>query len=296
MSKVGFIGLGTMGAPMAKNLLQAGHELTVFARRDEVRQEFTAAGAKLAETPADVARAADVIITIVTADAQVEEVTCGPSGVVEGASAGKVLIDMSTIGPDTTCRVGAKLAETGMQMLDAPVSGGPWGAEAGTLTIMVGGADEVFEKCRPILDAMGKNIVHLGPLGAGQTVKLINQMMGAGIMALAGEGFVMAKRAGVNLDRFADVVETSSGNSAVFQARGKKFVLANDYDAKFRCDLMHKDILLAVELAQQMGVPVPLGSAALQQYMAALNQGHGGEDFAAVVKTCESAAGVKIVE
>ena len=300
MSRVGFIGLGTMGRHMAANVLKAGHELVFFARRPEVAAEFIQAGARQAQSPAEVARETDFLITIVTADEQVREVVLGPSGVIEGLDAKRsqrpVLIDMSTIGPWTAREVGRRLEEAGMDMLDAPVSGGPWGAEAGTLAIMAGGDIAVFERCRAVLSAMGDKIFHVGPLGAGQTVKLVNQMLGGAMMALIGEGFVLAKAAGVDLNTLADVVAVSSGNSSVFEARGKKFLLAGNYVPGFKTSLMRKDVGLALELGRQLDVPLPVAAAAAQQYAAAIRLGQADADFAAVAKVCEQAAGLKIKE
>ncbi|MGE0606224.1 MAG: NAD(P)-dependent oxidoreductase [Pirellulales bacterium] len=297
MSTIGFIGLGTMGAPMARNVLKAGHKLVFYARRPETASEFKAEGGIQASSPAVVARQADLIITIVTADEQVREVVLGPEGVAAGASPGKVLMDMSTIGPWTARSVGAELASRQIAMLDAPVSGGPWGAAAGTLAIMVGGDESVFTRCRPLLESMGdrNKIFHVGPLGAGQTVKLINQMLGGAMMALIGEGLVLARAADVNLDRLADVVAVSSGNSSVFEARARKFVLSDNYVPGFTTSLMHKDVGLALELGRRLDVPLPVAASALQQYTAALGQGLGESDFAAVAKVCEQAAGRKIV-
>ncbi len=257
-----------------------------------------AEGGVQAATPAEVARQADFIVSIVTADDQVREVALGPEGVIAGASPGKVLLDMSTIGPWTAREIGAALAQNQIAMLDAPVSGGPWGAAAGTLAIMVGGEADVFARCRPVLESMGdrNKIFHVGALGAGQTVKLINQMLGGAMMALIGEGLVLAKAANVNLDRLADVVAVSSGNSSVFEARAKKFVLSDNYAPGFKTSLMRKDVGLALELARQLDVPLPVAASAFQQYTAALCQGLGESDFAAVAKVCELAAGRKIVE
>lgn len=291
MHTVGFIGLGTMGRPMARNLLKAGHRLVFFARRDDVAEEFTALGAVRAASPAEVARQADFVVTIVTADPQVREVALGRGGLVEGAAPGKMLIEMSTIGPDTTRDVGARLAQGGMAMIDAPVSGGPWGAEAGTLTIMAGGAEQDVVRARPVLEAMGSNIFHLGPLGTGQTVKLINQMVAGGIMVLVGEGLALAQAAGADLEKLVDVMLVSSANSAVLEARGRKFILADRYVPGFMTQLMRKDVALAVGLAQDLNVPTPVASCALALYTAAMNQGLGEADFAAVTKVSRGAAG-----
>ncbi|MBX7168402.1 MAG: NAD(P)-dependent oxidoreductase [Pirellulales bacterium] len=296
MSTVGFIGLGTMGRPMAKHLIKAGHEVVFYARRPEVIEEFTAAGATSAPDPAAVAQAAEVMISIVTADAEVREVALGHRGLIEGASPGKLYLDMSTISPATTREVGAKLLSVGIQMLDAPVSGGPWGAEAAELTIMVGGEADDFARAQPILAAMGKSIHHVGPLGAGQTVKLVNQLLAGSAMALIGEGLVLAKAAGVDLDQLLNVLAASSGNSAMLEARGRKFVLANNYVPGFKTELMRKDVGLALELGRHLDVPMPLAAVALQQYTTAMNLGHAAADFAAVVKVCELEAGVKLLD
>jgi 3-hydroxyisobutyrate dehydrogenase-like beta-hydroxyacid dehydrogenase len=294
MADVGFIGLGTMGKHMARNLIKAGHRLTFFARKKDVVDEFTALGARAAESPAAVARASEFIITIVTADAQVREVALGKGGVIEGAAKGKVLIDMSTIGPGTTREVGQRLAAAGMSMLDAPVSGGPWGAEAATLAIMVGGDAGDFARARPLFDAMGKKIFHMGPAGSGQVVKLVNQMMAGAIMCLIGEGLTLAAKAGANLDQVADVVAASSGNSSAFEARAKKFVLAGMYKPGFMTELMRKDVGLALDLGRDLHVPMPLAAAALEQYTQAMSMGLAAEDFAAVAKVNERASGVKL--
>lgn len=294
MSIVGFVGLGTMGRPMAKNLIKAGHQLVFYARRPEVVTEFTALGAKQAATAAEVTKAAEFVVTIVTADPQLAEIALGAEGILAGAAKGKMLIDMSTVSAQTEQQIAGRLAERGMAMLDAPVSGGPWGAEAGTLTIMVGGTAQDYSRAQPVLDAMGKKIFHLGAIGAGQTVKLINQMVGGGIMTLIAEGFVLGKAAGVNLEQLLEVMLVSSASSTVLEARGKKFILSDNYVPGFMTELMRKDMSLAVAMADRLKVPTPVASGALQQYTAAMNQGHSEKDFAAVIKVCENAAGVRV--
>ncbi len=294
MRHVGFIGLGTMGRPMAKNLLKAGFQLTFCSRRDDVADEFIAAGGARVATPADVARAADAVITIVTADAQVREVICGVNGVIAGTTAGKLVIDMSTIGPATVREIGATLAAKQVGFLDAPVSGGPWGAEAGTLAIMAGGAADDYARAKPLFEAMGKHLFHCGPLGSGQTVKLVNQMVGGGIMTLLAEGLVLAKKAGVDVHQLVDVMSVSSANSSLLEARGRKFLLADQFVPGFMTELMRKDMALAVSLAQTLCVPTPVAAGALQQFTSALNLGLGELDFSSVVKVAEAAAGVKI--
>jgi 3-hydroxyisobutyrate dehydrogenase len=296
MSTVGFIGLGAMGGPMARNLLRAGHSLTFCSRRPEVVREFEALGGRHVATPAEAARASEFILTIVTADAEVSEIALGKNGIIEAAAPDKLFVDMSTIGPQTVRQIAARLQAAGMGMLDAPVSGGPGGAAAATLAIMAGGEQADFERCRPIFQALGKHLFHVGPLGAGQTIKLVNQLIGGGIMALVGEGFALAAAAGADLKTMTEVIKKSSGNSTLFEARAEKFVLADNYSPGFTVELMRKDLALALDLAQALQVPLPVSAAAFQLYTAAMHQGRSGDDFAAVAKVCELAAGVKIAD
>ncbi|MBA4017817.1 MAG: hypothetical protein C0483_11635 [Pirellula sp.] len=294
MQRVGFIGLGTMGRHMAKNIAKAGFPLSVYARRDDVAQEFVEAGTTRAVTPADLAKQCDVVVSIVTADPQVREIVGGDHGLAAGLSPGKLWLDMSTIGPATVREIGEKIAATGAHMIDAPVSGGPWGAEAGSLAIMCGGDAADYERALPILQTMGKHLFHCGPLGSGQVVKLVNQMIGGGIMTLIAEGLTLAAKAGADPAQMVDVLAVSSGNSSLLEARGKKFLLADQFTPGFMLELMRKDMALAVSLAQEWKVPTPVASGALQQYTAAMNQGFEKLDFAAVAKVYEQAAGTKI--
>jgi 3-hydroxyisobutyrate dehydrogenase-like beta-hydroxyacid dehydrogenase len=295
MPEIGFIGLGTMGAPMARHLLQAGHHLTFYARRPEVIAEFSQLGATSVGSPAEVTHRASTVFTIVSADPQVREITLGPEGILAAAAPGKLLIDMSTIAPTTIRDVAGQLAARGMQTLDAPVSGGPWGAKSATLSIMVGGDQNTFESALPLLQLMGKHVTHFGPVGAGQTVKLINQLMAGGIMTLIAEGLMLGRTAGINLPLLVDCLLQSSGNSALLAARGHKFLLAGNYQPGFTTELMHKDMRLATELAQQFGVPADVAHAALKRYQQALENGDGQLDFAAVARTYERQTGVQLV-
>lgn len=296
MASVGFIGLGTMGRPMARNLLRAGHRLAFFARREDVAAEFSALGGSRHASPADLVGECDLVISIVTADRQVEEIALAERGLAHGDARGKLLVDMSTIGPDTVRRVAAGLNRSGMDMIDAPVSGGPGGAAAATLAIMAGGDERQFARARPVLAALGNRIFHAGPLGAGQTMKLVNQLLGAGIMALIGEGLSLAKAAGVSLPTLCDAIEASSGNSTLFQARAKKHVLLDNYQPGFTAELMRKDLRLALDLAARHNVPAPVAAATLRLYDAALERGLGEQDFAVVAKVCAAAAGVSLAE
>ncbi len=271
---------------MAINLMQAGHDLFFFARREDVVDQFQKLGAVACPSCAQVAEAADVIVTIVTADAEVEQVVLAKDGIIAGADTGKLLIDMSTVSPATVRRIGELLSEAGMSMLDAPVSGGPAGAKKGSLSIMVGGDAPDFQKAQPLLEILGKKIFHLGPLGSGQTAKLVNQMMAGGIMALIGEAMSVAKAAGLNLEQLVEVVSTSSGSSTMLSARAQ-FILDNHYEAGFKTELMRKDVALSLALAHELKLSAPVTSAALQQYTSAMQQGYDKLDFSAVAKIVE---------
>lgn len=283
MSKIGVIGLGTMGAPMARNLLNAGHEIFFFARRESVVDQFRQAGASPCSTCAEVAEAAELIVTIVPADSDVEQVVFGRDGIVDGSSPGKLLIDMSTISPTTVHQIAGRLEAVGVSMLDAPVSGGPSGAERGALSIMVGGNQDDFIRARPMLEVLGEKIFFLGPLASGQTTKLVNQMLAGGVMTLIGEALSVAKTADLDLSQVIEVISASSGNSTVFSARAK-FVLENQYVPGFKTELMRKDIALSLALAHELNVPAPVTAVALQAYTAAVQRGDSALDFSAVAK------------
>jgi len=296
MEKIGFIGLGIMGKPMAKNLLNAGYDLTFFARRDCVVREMVDAGAASVASPSEVAGATDIVITIVTADPQVREVVLGPAGVLEGASEGQLVVEMSTISPLTIREVAAQAASRGVHVMDAPVSGGDTGAIAGTLTIIAGGEAEDFERCRGMFSAMGseENIFHVGPVGVGQTVKIANQLIGGINMAAIAEALVMGIQAGADPEVMRQVISVSSGNSGLFQARVGDFLLKDAFEPGFMLDLMKKDMGIAVDLAKALDVPIPIGAAAYQAYAAASSLGEGKQDFSAVCRAVESLTGVKI--
>ena len=294
--KIGFIGLGIMGKPMALNLLKAGYDLTFYARRQEVVEEMEAAGGKAVGSPKAVAEAADIVITIVTADADVRDVILGPEGVLQGASEGDLVVDMSTISPMTIREVAREAEERGVRVMDAPVSGGDTGAIAGTLTIIAGGEVEDFERCRGIFSAMGKdeNIFHVGPVGVGQTVKIVNQFIGGINMAAIAEGLVVGLKAGADPEVMRKVIGVSSGNSNLFQARVGDFLLKDRFEPGFMLDLMKKDMGIGVDLAKELNVAAPIGSAAYQMYAAASALGAGRLDFSAVCRAVETLAGVKL--
>ncbi|MDP6038134.1 MAG: NAD(P)-dependent oxidoreductase [Candidatus Latescibacteria bacterium] len=296
MEKIGFVGLGIMGKPMCRNLLKAGFDVTFYARRDAVADEMKAAGATFAPSSQAVAEAVGIIITIVTADPEVREVILGEQGVLAGASEGNLIVDMSTISPMTIQEVAEKAGEKGVHIMDAPVSGGDVGAIAGTLTIIAGGELEDFERCKGIFEAMGnpENLFHVGGVGVGQTVKIVNQLIGGINMAAISEGLALGVKAGADPEVMRQVIGVSSGNSSLFQMRVADFLLKDEYAPGFMLDLMKKDMGIGVEMGRALNVPVPLGAAAYQMYAAASSLGAGDLDFSAVTKAIETMSGVKI--
>ena len=290
---VGFIGLGLMGMPMARNLLKAGFPLVVHNRSRGKVEQMVAAGARGAGSPAEIADACDVVLSCLPVPTDVLEVYLGENGVVSKARPGQVLCDMSTIDPETHRRVAAAAAERGAAYLDAPVSGGTSGARDATLAIMVGGSAEAFATARPVFDAMGKNVYHVGVVGAGATVKLINQMMGAICHLGVVEGLVLAAKAGIDPDLLVEVVSNSSGNSAAFRGSAPN-VLKRNFEPGFTLDLMQKDVSLAVQLARDVGVRTLAGALADQVIREARSAGLGGRATFALVQPLERNAGVEV--
>ena len=281
--KVGFIGLGVMGRPMAQHLRKAGHELFVWARRPD---SVTGLDAVVCATPAGLGRQCEVVFTIITSSADVEGVALGPDGLIEGMAAGSVLVDCSTIAPDAARHIAARLKEQGIHMLDAPVSGGGQGAIDATLAIMVGGEAEVLEKVRPLLDCLGKRIVHIGPNGAGQVAKACNQMiMVAAIQAVA-EAMRLAKAAGVDCAKVKSALSGGSAGSKVLNVMGERMV-QRDFSAGIEARLHHKDFGLVRAAARQSGVPLPLTAVVDQQLNALMAQGWGRDDTSSLLRVLE---------
>jgi 3-hydroxyisobutyrate dehydrogenase-like beta-hydroxyacid dehydrogenase len=283
--KVGFIGLGAMGLPMAKRVVGAGYEtFTTFKRRREPADALAALGARIVGTPAEVARAADVIITILPADRELDEVVSGDQGLLPAMTRGKVLIDMTTATALTMQKVERAIAAAGGEVLDAPVSGGTPAAAQGTLTIMVGGDAALLERCRPLLESMGKQIVHVGGVGQGKVVKMVNQMMAAAHLLILGEAFALGVRCGADPETLYEVVKTSSGYSRMMDLRLPGFLLEGQFLPGFRLDLMKKDVNLALQSGQALNVPLLLTSIVGQIFSAASTAGHGGVDFSAAAQ------------
>lgn len=276
IKRAGFIGLGIMGAPMAANLIKAGFEVTVWNRSPSRTQPLVAAGAKGADSPAAVAGASEVTISCVTSSGDVEEVALGPAGVIEGARTGSVYIDCSTIDPDVARNVAARLAKKDVDMLDAPVSGGDVGAIAGTLAIMVGGEAKTFERCRPVLEAMGKTIVHVGPAGSGQVVKLCNQVAGGLNLLAVAEAVALSRRCGVDPAKMLEVVSAGAAGSWMLSNLAPK-ALRGDFAPGFMVDLMQKDLRLVLDAANQTHTPLP-GTALVSQLFQSIQAEGRGTD------------------
>ena len=285
--RVGVIGLGVMGTPMARNLLKSGHEVTVFARRADAMAPLAAAGARTSASPAEAAAVSDVTITMVLDTRAVESVVLGPGGIIEGARSGSIVVDHSTIEPEGARRVAATLQSRGIEMLDAPVSGGAVVAEAGTLSIMVGGDEAALERVRPILACYGKTIVHIGPSGAGQVAKACNQICTIVNTLGAAEAMLLAERAGVDPAKVKDVLMTGFGASRMLEVQAPKMI-ARNFEAKVESRLHHKDIQIVLDMARALGLDLP-GSAAAARVIAAL-QARGGatRDTAAVFEVLDN--------
>lgn len=296
LQRVGFIGIGVMGRPMCRNLLKAGFPLTVHARRPESAAPVVEAGATWADSPRAVAEAVDVVITMVTNSPDVEQVVLGPNGALEGAHPGLTIVDMSTIAPAVARRLAETAKERGVDMLDAPVSGGSQGAEAGTLSIMAGGDAEVFSRCRPIFEAMGRreNIFHVGPNGAGQVVKLINQHLCGVIAAADAEAFILGVAAGADVATMARIINVSSGGNWQLANPVALRAFTGTFEPGFFTDLLLKDLDLVLELAGEHGMQTPLAERARAMYERAREAGLGRRDYTSVFVPLEEDAGVSV--
>jgi 2-hydroxy-3-oxopropionate reductase len=290
---VGFIGLGIMGRPMALNLLKAGYPLVVHNRTRTREQDLVTEGARAADSPREVAEQAEIVITMLPDSPDVELVYLGEDGVIAGARDGELLIDMSSVAPATAQAVSAAARDIGADALDAPVSGGDVGARDGTLSIMVGGPEEAFERARPIFDVLGKTIVRLGEAGAGQTAKACNQMLVAITIEAVSEALVLASKAGVDPERLIEVLSGGLAGNRVMEVRRRNF-LEHDFTPGFKLELHHKDLGIALRTARDLGVYVPT-TAIVDQMLAALQSaGDGGLDHSALLKVIEQASAHEI--
>jgi 3-hydroxyisobutyrate dehydrogenase-like beta-hydroxyacid dehydrogenase len=280
---VGLIGLGLMGAPMGSNLLKAGFPLTVWNRTASRAEPLAKQGAKIAGTPREVAAQSNVLITIVSDPAALESVLWGADGAIDGLKQGSIYIDSSTVTPDLARRAATECSTRGVEFLDAPVTGGTWGAEKGELVFMIGGHAEVLKRAQPVLDAVGKKFFLLGPNGAGQTVKLgMNLILAMQVDALA-EALALVSIAGVEGQRLVEVLQSSMGRTALLDIKAP-LMLKKEYPSSFPLRLMQKDLRLALELAREKGVKLPAAAAAFETYTSVKNSSNDDPDYAAVAR------------
>jgi 3-hydroxyisobutyrate dehydrogenase len=291
---IGFVGTGAMGAPMAQNLLKLGYPLVVYDLKDKAMEGLAKAGAEKTFSARELAGRSSVVITMLPASPDVEAVILGPQGVIEGAKSGDIVIDMSSSYPTSTKMICEQLAVKGIRMLDAPVSGGTKGARESTLTIMVGGEEKDYEECRPILKAMGRNIYYLGKIGAGHTVKALNNLCSACSMVITSEALVVAKKLGLNPEKVIDAINSSSGRSWSSQFKFPTFVLNNKFNSGFSIGLMNKDLEIATRLGRELHVPMFVGELVQQLYNYAVERGGGDECHTAIIKFIEDWRGVKV--
>ena len=293
-TKVGFIGLGLMGLPMARNVLRAGYQLTVYNRTAAKAKPLVAEGARQAATPAEVAQSSDAVVTIVTDSSDVQAVVEGEHGLLGGAAPGMTWIDMSTISPDVTRRLGAAAAARGVEALDAPVSGGPPGAEAGTLSIMIGGKQDVFDACLPLLETMGKTIVRVGDLGSGQVTKACNQIVIAATLAGIAEALVMGAKAGVDPALIRQALMGGYAASRLLEVHGERMI-QHTFDPGFFVRLHNKDLHIALQMARSLSVSAPVTALAAQHFNALIADGDGELDNSAMLKVYERLAKTSIL-
>jgi 2-hydroxy-3-oxopropionate reductase len=293
MKKIGFVGLGIMGKPMAKNLVKAGYEVTVFDVRPEPIAELVAAGAKAGSSPKDVAARSEVIITMLPNSPHVKEAVLGQGGVIEGVQPGSIVVDMSSIAPAASQEVAAKLAQKGIPMLDAPVSGGEPKAVDATLAIMVGGSEDVFNEMKPILAKLGASVTHVGAVGSGNVTKLANQMIVALNIAAVSEALVLATKAGVSPERVFDAIKGGLAGSTVMNAK-VPMILAGNFKPGFRIELHIKDLMNAMDTAHELNVPIPLSGQVLEMMQALKADGKAAQDHSGLVQFYEGLAKVQV--
>ncbi|MDQ3841308.1 MAG: 2-hydroxy-3-oxopropionate reductase [Actinomycetota bacterium] len=293
--KVGFVGLGIMGRPMARNLLAAGYELVVHNRSRGKAEGLAEEGASVADNPKEVAESCETVITMLSDSPQVEEVLAGENGVFEGVREGALLADMSTISPVVAKELAAEARERGASMLDAPVSGGEPGAEAGTLSIMVGGSVEDFDRAQPLFEVMGTTVVHVGDSGTGQVVKACNQIVVALTIEAVSEALVLGSKAGVDPAKVVEVLSGGMAGNKVMEVRGEKF-LKHEFDPGFKIELHRKDLGIALAAGREYGVPLPVTGIVDQVLEALVAKGLGGKDHSAILTFIEDLAQHKIGE
>jgi 3-hydroxyisobutyrate dehydrogenase len=280
-----------MGAGMAMNILKAGHALTVHNRTRAKEESLAAEGAARAASPKEAAANAEITVICVSDTPDVEGIILGDEGVIHDASSGSIVVDMSTINPAATRRMAARLAEKGIDMLDAPVSGGSEGAQNGTLSIMVGGDESVYEKALPILETMGKTITHVGPVGAGQVTKAINQIVITGTYLSMAEGLTIGLKSGLDMEKVLRAIGGGAAASWVLQNRAQN-VIDNAYPLGFRLSLHHKDLNIALETARELGVTLPATALVAQMENGLVERGYGDDDISAIARVIREQSGL----
>lgn len=292
--KLGFVGTGNMGAPMAANLLKAGHELTINDVNKGAAGDLIAAGAKWADSPKAVAEASEIVMLSLPGPVEVENVVLGVNGVLSGAKKGTMIIDLSSNSPTLLQRIAAVAKEKGVDVIDVPVSGGPWGAKAGTLTMMVGGDKKAVDRAMPVLEVMGRSIVHVGTVGMGNAAKLIHSMMAQIIMQGLAEGMALGAKLGMDLNQLASVLGKGGAASNILIEKYPQYGFKGNFEAGFRVDLSFKDLNLATTLGRELGVPLLYGNLALQKLVELRARGHGSKDVTACLLPLEDMLGVQI--
>ena len=293
MKRVGFIGLGLMGKPMARNLMRAGYPLTIHNRSRGAVDELAAEGATPATSPKEVAEQVDVVITCLPDSPDVEQVTLGSNGITEGGRSGLTVIDMSTIAPGVAMHIADELAERDIHWLDAPVSGGDVGAQQGTLAIMVGGDEAVFQDCLDLFQAMGQNIVHVGGPGAGQVTKVCNQIIAAGTMAAMSEALVLAAKAGADVERVIEAIRGGAARCWALEVRAPQ-ILRRELEPGFKAYMQYKDLNIVLDAGKTYQVALPVTGTVRELYTAMLAAGRGELDTSAVVTVLEDLAHVQV--
>ena len=292
MTRVGFVGLGTMGGAMAANAARAGFEVIAWNRTPGRAGELEDLGVRLLGSPSAVAAASDIVITMVSDTPDVEAVLFGPNGVAEGAKPGTLVVDMSTISPSATRGFAERLAANGVAMLDGPVSGGSEGAKKGTLSIFIGGDAADLERARPVLESLGTTITHVGPIGAGQAAKAVNQVILAGTYLGVAEGIVLAIKAGLDVEPLVQALSGGAAQSWVLTNRSGR-MLANDYPLGFKVALHRKDLGIALGLARENGASLPVSALCEAIEAGLIGQGHADDDMSAVARSIRALSGLE---
>ncbi len=291
---IGFVGLGNMGGPMAVNMAKNGHKLTVHDLRKESAIELLEMGAEWSDTPKGVVGKNEVVFTSLPVPRDVETVVLGENGIVEGTNGDNIYVDLSTNSPTTIRRIHDECALKGIKVLDAPVSGGTYGAAAGTLAVMVGGDEEIFKQIKPALDAIGSHVVYCGPIGNGMVTKICNNLLSMGIGVLMSEALTLGVKAGMDLEVLADVITNSTGGNKRLADKFPRFLFQGNFEPGFATALAAKDVRLATDLGREYGIPMELSNLVDQRHVEALFRGWGHEDSDAVAKLQEEKSGIQL--